>query len=146
MGFAVLYIWLISLLSDSCPEGAGAVCSLFRCAAQVALQSPPAVAGEGQHAGVEVVSSNNMNASVFHQAVVQMEGNNKLVTEVKGMKSVTELNGDTITYVSVEGQWLEQRAAFRSLPWGATEALAGAGAQHMLAHRLCSQELKAVSQ
>ncbi|KAL2305480.1 hypothetical protein Nmel_007467, partial [Mimus melanotis] len=37
------------------------------------------------------------------KVVVQMEGNNKLVTEVKGMKSVTEINGDTITYVSVEG-------------------------------------------
>lgn len=76
----------------------------------MALQCPPATAGEGQNegpAGAEVVSSNNTNASVFHQAVVQMEGNNKLVTEVKGMKSVTELNGDTITHVSVEGQWME---------------------------------------
>lgn len=75
--------------------------------AQLALQSPPTTAREGQNAGVEVVSSNNMNASVFHQAVVQMEGNNKLVTQLKGIKSVTELNGDTITHVSVGGQWLE---------------------------------------
>lgn len=73
----------------------------------MALQSPPATAGQGQNAGVQVVSSNNTNASVFHQVVVQMEGNNKLVTEIKGMKSVTELNGDTITHVSAEGQWLE---------------------------------------
>lgn len=53
-----------------------------------------------------MVSSNNMDASVFHQVAVQLEGN-KLVAEAKGMKSVTELNGDTITHVSAEGQWLE---------------------------------------
>lgn len=34
------------------------------------------------------------------QAVVQMEGDNKLVTTFKGIKSVTELNGDVITNVS----------------------------------------------
>lgn len=34
------------------------------------------------------------------QAVVQKEGENKLVTTFKGIKSVTELNGDTITHVS----------------------------------------------
>lgn len=34
------------------------------------------------------------------QAVVTMEGDNKMVTSFKGMKSVTELNGDTITNVS----------------------------------------------
>lgn len=31
-----------------------------------------------------------------------MEGNNKLVANLKGLKSVTELNGDTITHVSGE--------------------------------------------
>ncbi|XP_039108582.1 fatty acid-binding protein, liver [Hyaena hyaena] len=31
------------------------------------------------------------------KAVVQMEGDNKLVTTFKGIKSVTELNGDIIT-------------------------------------------------
>lgn len=72
----------------------------------MALQSPPATAGEGQNAGVEVVCSNNMDGSVFPQVAVQLEGN-KLVAEAKGMKSVTELNGDTITHVSAEGQWLE---------------------------------------
>uniref|UniRef100_A0A8U7MKC5 Fatty acid binding protein 1 n=1 Tax=Corvus moneduloides TaxID=1196302 RepID=A0A8U7MKC5_CORMO len=41
------------------------------------------------------------------KAVVQMEGDNKLVTQLKGMKSVTELNGDTITHVSAEEPWLE---------------------------------------
>lgn len=50
-----------------------------------------------------MVSSSNMNASVSsYQAVVQMEGNNRLVANVKGLKSVTELNGDIITNVSVE--------------------------------------------
>ncbi|NXE07216.1 FABPL protein, partial [Lophotis ruficrista] len=31
------------------------------------------------------------------KTVVQMEGNNKLVSNFKGLKSVTELNGDIIT-------------------------------------------------
>lgn len=54
-----------------------------------------------------MICSNNMNASVSsHQAIVQMEGNNKLVANLKGLKSVTELNGDTITHVSV-GEWLQ---------------------------------------
>ncbi|EGW03662.1 Fatty acid-binding protein, liver [Cricetulus griseus] len=34
------------------------------------------------------------------KAVVKMEGDNKMVTSFKGMTSVTELNGDTITNVS----------------------------------------------
>lgn len=34
------------------------------------------------------------------QAVVKMEGDNKMVTTFKGIKSVTEFNGDTITNVS----------------------------------------------
>uniref|UniRef100_A0A8C3XZJ4 Cytosolic fatty-acid binding proteins domain-containing protein n=1 Tax=Catharus ustulatus TaxID=91951 RepID=A0A8C3XZJ4_CATUS len=50
------------------------------------------------------------------KVVVQMEGNNKLITEVKGMKAVTELNGDTITYVSVEGQCWNNRAASGAWP------------------------------
>uniref|UniRef100_A0A7N4NMZ7 Fatty acid-binding protein, liver n=1 Tax=Sarcophilus harrisii TaxID=9305 RepID=A0A7N4NMZ7_SARHA len=37
------------------------------------------------------------------KTVVQMEGDNKLVTTLKGIKSVTELNGDTITNVSDQG-------------------------------------------
>ncbi|XP_065592034.1 fatty acid-binding protein, liver isoform X1 [Cyrtonyx montezumae] len=36
------------------------------------------------------------------KCVVNMEGNNKLVANMKGLKSVTELNGDTITHVSGE--------------------------------------------
>lgn len=60
--------------------------------------------GEGQNAGVDMVCSDNMNTSVsspLYQAVVQLEGN-KLVANLKGLTSVTELNGDTITNVSVE--------------------------------------------
>ncbi|XP_003420466.2 fatty acid-binding protein, liver [Loxodonta africana] len=34
------------------------------------------------------------------KTVVNLEGNNKLVTTFKGIKSVTELNGDTLTSVS----------------------------------------------
>lgn len=34
------------------------------------------------------------------QTVVKIEGGNKMVTNLKGIKSVTELNGDTITNVS----------------------------------------------
>ncbi|NWZ83855.1 FABPL protein, partial [Poecile atricapillus] len=47
------------------------------------------------------------------KAVVQMEGNNKLVTQVKGMKSVTELNGDTITYSMTKGDITLKRVSKR---------------------------------
>ncbi|NWT74060.1 FABPL protein, partial [Prunella fulvescens] len=47
------------------------------------------------------------------KVVVQMEGNNKLVTQVKGMKSVTELNGDTITYTMTMGDLTLKRVSKR---------------------------------
>ncbi|NXQ16868.1 FABPL protein, partial [Peucedramus taeniatus] len=47
------------------------------------------------------------------KVVVHMEGNNKLVTEVKGMKSVTELNGDTITYSMTMGDLTLKRVSKR---------------------------------
>ncbi|NXU64553.1 FABPL protein, partial [Horornis vulcanius] len=47
------------------------------------------------------------------KVVVQMEGNNRLVTEVKGMKSVTELNGDTITYTMTMGDLTLKRVSKR---------------------------------
>uniref|UniRef100_A0A8D2N215 Fatty acid binding protein 1 n=1 Tax=Zonotrichia albicollis TaxID=44394 RepID=A0A8D2N215_ZONAL len=47
------------------------------------------------------------------KAVVQMEGNNKLVTQVKGMTSVTELNGDTITYTMTMGDLTLKRVSKR---------------------------------
>uniref|UniRef100_A0A670JXN8 Fatty acid binding protein 1 n=1 Tax=Podarcis muralis TaxID=64176 RepID=A0A670JXN8_PODMU len=36
------------------------------------------------------------------KAVVEMEGDNKMVVNLKGIKSVTEINGDTITNVTGE--------------------------------------------
>uniref|UniRef100_A0A8C3RHN2 Fatty acid-binding protein, liver n=1 Tax=Cyanoderma ruficeps TaxID=181631 RepID=A0A8C3RHN2_9PASS len=47
------------------------------------------------------------------KVVVQMEGNNKLVAEVKGMKSVTELNGDTITHTMTAGNITLKRVSKR---------------------------------
>ncbi|XP_060268099.1 fatty acid-binding protein, liver isoform X1 [Ovis aries] len=38
------------------------------------------------------------------KAVVQQEGDNKLVTTFKGIKSVTEFSGDTVTSVSLHSQ------------------------------------------
>nr|XP_031297151.1 fatty acid-binding protein, liver [Camelus dromedarius] len=42
------------------------------------------------------------------KAVVQLEGENKLVTTFKGIKSVTELNGDTITSTMTLATCLEE--------------------------------------
>ncbi|XP_027547059.1 fatty acid-binding protein, liver [Neopelma chrysocephalum] len=47
------------------------------------------------------------------KATVQMEGNNKLITNVKGMKSVTELNGDTITHTMTLGDLTFKRISKR---------------------------------
>uniref|UniRef100_A0A8C3E013 Fatty acid-binding protein, liver n=2 Tax=Corvus moneduloides TaxID=1196302 RepID=A0A8C3E013_CORMO len=47
------------------------------------------------------------------KAVVQMEGDNKLVTQLKGMKSVTELNGDTITHTMTLGDLTFKRVSKR---------------------------------
>ncbi|NXO73078.1 FABPL protein, partial [Phainopepla nitens] len=47
------------------------------------------------------------------KVVVQMEGNNRLVTQVKGMKSVTELNGDTITHTMTMGDLTLKRVSKR---------------------------------
>ncbi|NXJ89368.1 FABPL protein, partial [Corythaixoides concolor] len=46
------------------------------------------------------------------KAVVQLEGN-KLITNAKGMKSVTELNGDTITNVITLGDVTYKRISKR---------------------------------
>lgn len=56
-----------------------------------------------------------------------MEGNNKLVATLKGLKSVTELNGDTITHVSA----MAARTAAGRAPAGARpyKASSGAGGQ-----------------
>ncbi|TRZ19107.1 hypothetical protein HGM15179_007946 [Zosterops borbonicus] len=47
------------------------------------------------------------------KVMVQMEGNNKLVAESKGMKSVTELNGDIITYTMTVGDITLKRVSKR---------------------------------
>ncbi|NWI39303.1 FABPL protein, partial [Picathartes gymnocephalus] len=47
------------------------------------------------------------------KVVVQMEGNNKLVTQVKGMNSITELNGDVITYTMTMGDLTLKRVSKR---------------------------------
>ncbi|NWU41497.1 FABPL protein, partial [Hylia prasina] len=45
--------------------------------------------------------------------VVQMEGNNRLVAETKGAKSVTELNGDYITHTTTIGDITFKRISKR---------------------------------
>uniref|UniRef100_A0A663DJQ9 Fatty acid-binding protein, liver n=1 Tax=Aquila chrysaetos chrysaetos TaxID=223781 RepID=A0A663DJQ9_AQUCH len=47
------------------------------------------------------------------KAVVQMEGNNRLVANLKGLKSVTELNGDTITNTLTMGDLTYKRISKR---------------------------------
>ncbi|XP_036607948.1 fatty acid-binding protein, liver-like [Trichosurus vulpecula] len=47
------------------------------------------------------------------KAVVQMEGDNKLVTTLKGVKSVTELNGDTLTHTMTLGDIVYKRISKR---------------------------------
>ncbi|KAJ7402062.1 Fatty acid-binding protein, liver [Pitangus sulphuratus] len=47
------------------------------------------------------------------KALVQMEGNNKLITNVKGLKSITELNGDTITHTMMMGDLTYKRISKR---------------------------------
>ncbi|XP_069711029.1 fatty acid-binding protein, liver isoform X1 [Phaenicophaeus curvirostris] len=47
------------------------------------------------------------------KAVVQMEGDNKLVANLKGLKSVTELNGDTITNTLSMGDLTYKRISKR---------------------------------
>ncbi|MEJ1286651.1 fatty acid binding protein 1 liver [Cricetulus griseus] len=47
------------------------------------------------------------------KAVVKMEGDNKMVTSFKGMTSVTELNGDTITNTMTLGDIVYKRVSKR---------------------------------
>ncbi|NXB99672.1 FABPL protein, partial [Orthonyx spaldingii] len=47
------------------------------------------------------------------KALVQMEGDNKLVAQVKGMKSVTELNGDILTHTMTLGDLTIKRVSKR---------------------------------
>ncbi|NXL76627.1 FABPL protein, partial [Leptocoma aspasia] len=61
----------------------------------------------GQESEIEMLNGEKV------KVVVQMEGNNRLVTDVKGMKSVTELNGDTITYTMTMGDLTLKRVSKR---------------------------------
>ncbi|NXC30698.1 FABPL protein, partial [Campylorhamphus procurvoides] len=47
------------------------------------------------------------------KGIVQMEGNNKLIANVKGLKSVTEINGDTITHTMMLGDLTCKRISKR---------------------------------
>ncbi|XP_030348152.1 fatty acid-binding protein, liver [Strigops habroptila] len=47
------------------------------------------------------------------KTTVHMEGNNKLITNLKGVKSVTELNGDTITHTMTNGDITYKRISKR---------------------------------
>ncbi|NWZ61713.1 FABPL protein, partial [Acrocephalus arundinaceus] len=47
------------------------------------------------------------------KVVVQMEGNNKLVAQAKGMKAVTEFNGDLISYTMTMGDLTLKRVSKR---------------------------------
>ncbi|NXT62212.1 FABPL protein, partial [Chaetops frenatus] len=47
------------------------------------------------------------------KVVVQMEGNNKLVAQMKGMSSVTELNGDILTHIMTMGDLTLKRVSKR---------------------------------
>ncbi|NXL34608.1 FABPL protein, partial [Glaucidium brasilianum] len=47
------------------------------------------------------------------KAIVQLEGNNRLVANLKGLKSVTELNGDTITNTLTMGDLTYKRISKR---------------------------------
>ncbi|NXT31540.1 FABPL protein, partial [Pelecanoides urinatrix] len=47
------------------------------------------------------------------KAIVQLEGDNRLVANVKGLKSVTELNGDTITNTMTMGDLTYKRISKR---------------------------------
>ncbi|XP_055974675.1 fatty acid-binding protein, liver [Sorex fumeus] len=45
------------------------------------------------------------------KAVVQREGDNKLVTSFKGIKSVTEINGDSVTHTMTLGDIVFKRVS-----------------------------------
>ncbi|NXV84972.1 fatty acid-binding protein, liver [Calonectris borealis] len=47
------------------------------------------------------------------KAIVQLEGDNRLVANLKGLKSVTELNGDTITHTMTMGDLTYKRISKR---------------------------------
>ncbi|OXB78785.1 UNVERIFIED_CONTAM: hypothetical protein H355_011803 [Colinus virginianus] len=64
----------------------------------------------------EIVQNGNkfkITVTTGSKCVVNMEGNNKLVAILKGLKSVTELNGDTITHTMTMGDLTYKRISKR---------------------------------
>ncbi|NXK84374.1 FABPL protein, partial [Amazona guildingii] len=61
----------------------------------------------GEECEVETLSGEKI------KTVVQMEGNNKLIADLKGVSSVTELNGDTITLTLKMGDITLKRVSKR---------------------------------
>uniref|UniRef100_A0A8B9FKA2 Fatty acid-binding protein, liver n=1 Tax=Amazona collaria TaxID=241587 RepID=A0A8B9FKA2_9PSIT len=61
----------------------------------------------GEECEVETLSGEKI------KTVVQMEGNNRLIANLKGVSSVTELNGDTITLTLKAGDITLKRVSKR---------------------------------
>ncbi|NXR98223.1 FABPL protein, partial [Oxylabes madagascariensis] len=61
----------------------------------------------GEESEIEIMTGEKV------KVVVQMEGNNKLVAQAKGMKAVTELNGDIITHTMTVGDHTLKRVSKR---------------------------------
>uniref|UniRef100_A0A2K6ET03 Cytosolic fatty-acid binding proteins domain-containing protein n=1 Tax=Propithecus coquereli TaxID=379532 RepID=A0A2K6ET03_PROCO len=61
----------------------------------------------------QLQSQENFEPFMKAMTVVQMEGNNKLVTTLKNIKSVTELNGDTMTNTMTLGDIAYKRISKR---------------------------------
>ncbi|XP_005385438.1 PREDICTED: fatty acid-binding protein, liver [Chinchilla lanigera] len=61
----------------------------------------------GQECEIETMSGEKV------KAVIDMEGNNKLVTTLKNIKSVTEISGDTLTNTMTLGDIVFKRISKR---------------------------------
>ncbi|NWS47962.1 FABPL protein, partial [Probosciger aterrimus] len=61
----------------------------------------------GEEGEVEMLSGEKVKTTF------QMEGNNRLIADLKGIKSVTELNGDTITLTMKMGDITYKRVSKR---------------------------------
>ncbi|NXW84899.1 FABPL protein, partial [Alopecoenas beccarii] len=61
----------------------------------------------GQECDMELMTGEKV------KALIQMEGDNKLIGSIKGLQSVTELNGDTITHTMTIGDITYKRISKR---------------------------------
>ncbi|NWX10622.1 FABPL protein, partial [Caloenas nicobarica] len=61
----------------------------------------------GQECDMELLTGEKV------KALIQMEGDNKLIGTMKGLQSVTELNGDTITHTMTLGDIAFKRISKR---------------------------------